>query len=67
MLDLRLPGGFNAAVNSRITFASFCLAMTFPILRVARPTDNLPALLRFYCDGLGLQQLAAFHGQGRRP
>jgi catechol 2,3-dioxygenase-like lactoylglutathione lyase family enzyme len=27
---------------------------------VARPTDNLPALLRFYCDGLGLQQLASF-------
>ncbi|HEX8505803.1 MAG TPA: VOC family protein [Hymenobacter sp.] len=31
-----------------------------PTLRVARPTDDLPALLRFYCDGLGLQQLAAF-------
>ncbi|MBD2769876.1 VOC family protein [Hymenobacter sp. BT664] len=31
-----------------------------PILRVARPTDNLPALLKFYCDGLGLQQLASF-------
>ena len=34
--------------------------MLIPILRVARPTDNLPALRRFYCDGLGLQQLAAF-------
>ena len=34
--------------------------MTAPILRVARPTNNLPALLRFYCDGLGLRQLAAF-------
>ena len=34
--------------------------MTFPILRVARPTDNLPALLRFYCDGLGLEQLYVF-------
>ena len=34
--------------------------MTFPTLRVARPTDNLLALLRFYCDGLGLEQLCAF-------
>jgi catechol 2,3-dioxygenase-like lactoylglutathione lyase family enzyme len=34
--------------------------MPAPILRVARPTDNLPALLRFYCDGLGLQVLASF-------
>ena len=34
--------------------------MPASVLRVARPTDNLPALLRFYCDGLGLQQLAAF-------
>ena len=34
--------------------------MTFPTLRVARPTDNLPALLPFYCDGLGLSQLACF-------
>ena len=34
--------------------------MTTPILRVARSTDDLSALLRFYRDGLGLQQLAAF-------
>lgn len=34
--------------------------MAFPILRVARPTNNLPALRRFYCDGLGLTQLASF-------
>ena len=34
--------------------------MTVPILRVARPTDDLPALLRFYRDGLGLRPLAAF-------
>ena len=33
------------------------LALT---LRVARPTDHLPALLRFYCDGLGLKQSASF-------
>ena len=34
--------------------------MQMPTLRVARPTDNLPALLPFYCDGLGLEQLFAF-------
>jgi len=32
----------------------------FPKLRVARPTDNLAALLPFYCDGLGLEVLARF-------
>ncbi|WP_375434288.1 VOC family protein [uncultured Hymenobacter sp.] len=31
-----------------------------PKLRVARPTDQLPELLRFYRDGLGLVELAAF-------
>ena len=31
-----------------------------PKMRIARPTDNLPALRRFYQDGLGLQELAAF-------
>jgi catechol 2,3-dioxygenase-like lactoylglutathione lyase family enzyme len=35
-------------------------SMNFPKLRIARPTDNLPALLPFYCDGLGLRQLTAF-------
>ena len=34
--------------------------MTVPILRVARPTGNLPVLLRFYGEGLGLEQLATF-------
>ena len=34
--------------------------MAIPILRVARPTDNLAALRRFYCDGLGLQQISSF-------
>src|SRR5262245_1243676 len=29
-------------------------------LRVARPTDHLPDLVRFYCDGLGLEKLAEF-------
>lgn len=33
--------------------------MAFPTLRVARPTDNLAALLRFYRAGLGLQVLTA--------
>ena len=32
-----------------------------PVLRVARPTDDLQALLRFYRDGLGLEVLFEFH------
>ncbi len=31
-------------------------------LRVARPTDDLEALVRFYGDGLGFQVLAEFRG-----
>ncbi|QDC09615.1 VOC family protein [Oceanicola sp. D3] len=31
-----------------------------PILRVARPTDDIAAVLRFYRDGLGLEVLAQF-------
>lgn len=31
-----------------------------PVLRVARPTDDLQALLPFYCQGLGLEVLASF-------
>ncbi|MBC8085295.1 MAG: VOC family protein, partial [Hymenobacter sp.] len=31
-----------------------------PKLRVARPIDQLPAVLRFYRDGLGLTELASF-------
>ncbi|WP_188908143.1 VOC family protein [Aureimonas endophytica] len=34
--------------------------MTIPQLRVARPTDGLTALIRFYCDGLGLSILFQF-------
>jgi len=31
-----------------------------PKLRVARPSDNLDTLIRFYRDGLGLQILSSF-------
>ncbi|MBX0292775.1 VOC family protein [Hymenobacter sp. HSC-4F20] len=31
-----------------------------PKLRVARPTDQLAAVVRFYRDGLGLLELASF-------
>ena len=31
-------------------------------LRVARPTDNLPEITRFYRDGLGLDVLSSFSG-----
>ena len=30
--------------------------------RVARPTDNLPEVLAFYRDGLGLEVLSSFSG-----
>ncbi len=33
-----------------------------PILRVARPTNDLDALLTFYREGLGLEVLARFEG-----
>jgi len=33
---------------------------TVPILRVARPSDNLDALMRFYGQGLGLTLLSRF-------
>lgn len=33
---------------------------TIPILRIARPTDDLEALLAFYRDGLGLSLLFRF-------
>jgi catechol 2,3-dioxygenase-like lactoylglutathione lyase family enzyme len=35
-----------------------------PVLRVARPTNDLEALLAFYRDGLGLEVLASFEGHG---
>lgn len=34
--------------------------MSFPTLRVARPTDNIEALKSFYVDGLGLKVLYEF-------
>ena len=37
------------------------LPMT-PTLRVARPTNNLAALRRFYVEGVGLRELYAFAG-----
>lgn len=35
---------------------------TMHILRVARPTDNLPEVTRFYRDGLGLEVIGSFSG-----
>src|SRR5262245_41379367 len=35
-------------------------SMNAPILRVARPTDDLDGVLRFYSDGLGLSLLYRF-------
>ncbi|MGE7622574.1 VOC family protein [Viridibacillus sp. NPDC096237] len=33
-------------------------------VRVARPTDQIQQLERFYCDGLGLNKIGAFTGRG---
>ena len=33
-----------------------------PTLRIARPTNDIEAALRFYRDGLGLELLGAFEG-----
>ncbi|EFY86404.1 hypothetical protein J3459_022420 [Metarhizium acridum] len=38
------------------------MALATAHLRVARPTDNVDALLPFYCDGLGFQVLLRFKG-----
>lgn len=35
--------------------------MTIPTLRIARPSDDLNGLLRFYRDGLGLKLLFEFY------
>jgi catechol 2,3-dioxygenase-like lactoylglutathione lyase family enzyme len=34
--------------------------MPIPVLRVARPSDDIDALLPFYCNGLGLTVLYRF-------
>ena len=31
-------------------------------VRVARPTDRLDEVIRFYCDGLGLREIGSFAG-----
>ncbi|MXO64930.1 VOC family protein [Altericroceibacterium endophyticum] len=38
--------------------------MTMPRLRVARPSDDIAALLPFYRDGLGLEVIGQFAGHG---
>lgn len=40
----------------------FACANSKAHLRVARPTDNLDEVTRFYRDGLGLQVLDSFSG-----
>jgi catechol 2,3-dioxygenase-like lactoylglutathione lyase family enzyme len=67
----------NIKLMTLVTLASavytglsyFALAQTNPskeetmfTLRVARPTDNLPEVIKFYRDGLGLEVLSSFSG-----
>ena len=52
-----------AALAAAAGAANGYLVVTdFPILRVARPSDNLDALLQFYGQGLGLTLLHRFEG-----
>ena len=41
-------------------FAGNDVKMTNPVLRVARPSNDLAPLIRFYCDGLGMLVLSRF-------
>ena len=50
------PGGSQLHLDQ----SKRCCFMTLAKLRVGRPTDGLPALLRFYCEGLGLAKLTDF-------
>lgn len=37
---------------------------TQPHRRIARPSDHLPEIIRFYRDGLGMEMLSSFEGRG---
>ena len=41
----------------------------FPVVQVivARPTDRLDEVVRFYRDALGLEQVGSFEGSRKRP
>lgn len=50
----------RAEVTDDDAISHACKQVTHPVLRVARPTDDLDALLPFYRDGLGLSVLTRF-------
>lgn len=58
-LALVLGPGLSCLVMAQETSARKDSVST---LRVARPTDNLPEVIKFYRDGLGLEVLASFSG-----
>jgi catechol 2,3-dioxygenase-like lactoylglutathione lyase family enzyme len=43
---------------------AFDLPLAKAHLRIARPTDQLPEILKFYCEGLGFQVLGWFQDHG---
>lgn len=56
-----LSGRFAAPILGKLPVSPEG-SMTIPKLRVARPTDDIEALLPFYRDGLGLAILCQFEG-----
>ena len=61
------PAALALALCTGLSF--FAMAQETPAkkkmmhtLRVGRPTDNLPEVVKFYRDGLGLEVLASFSG-----
>src|SRR6476646_4625310 len=63
------PGGRPVSAsthlaNLRTTMTSQPWPATLPVrsVRVARPTDQLDEVVRFYTDGLGLSELGRFEG-----
>lgn len=38
------------------------MGAALPVLRIARPTNDLDGLMGFYCDGLGFEVLGRFSG-----
>lgn len=58
----KTPAHFNRWISRRLTTHKLVSsrAMAVPTLRIARPTDDMAALMPFYRDGLGLSVLASF-------
>jgi len=52
----------NNEVSSTSSYSPLSAAQA--VLRVARPTDDISALLRFYVNGLGFEVTGSFNNEG---